>query len=155
MPNEVLITQRVENLSRVNADMRIALALELRVVADTDVEALLPELEAAAREVPRVLPDPVPSAGLAGLAPDGLLLSITFWIDDPSRGQDKVRSGSAPRGASRSARGHRQEPAPGTGSVRRFHSRHPRKPTSAVLQTTTKALCQVGSCQKCRSSNGT
>lgn len=92
VPNEMLITQRVENLSRVNADLKIALAVDLRVAYDTDIEALLPALEDAVRQVPRVLGDPAPSCGISALAADGLSLTLSFWIGDPSQGKDNVRS---------------------------------------------------------------
>jgi small-conductance mechanosensitive channel len=90
VPNELLITQRVENLSL--ADTRLLVSTPVQVAYGTDVRALQPKLVAAMRAVPRVLADPGPSAHLAAFAPDGLELALNFWIDDPENGQGNVRS---------------------------------------------------------------
>jgi len=42
--------------------------------------------------VPRVLSDPPPSVLLTQFAPDGLELTIAFWIGDPENGQNNARS---------------------------------------------------------------
>jgi small-conductance mechanosensitive channel len=90
VPNEMLITQRVENSSL--ADPRVAISTTVQVAYGTDVRALQPKLEAAMRAVPRVLAEPGPAAQLAGFAPDGLDLALSFWIGDPENGQGNVRS---------------------------------------------------------------
>jgi small-conductance mechanosensitive channel len=90
VPNEMLITQRVENSSL--ADPRVQVSTTLQVAYGTDVDALLPRLGAAVRAVPRVLADPEPLAQLAGFGADGLDLSVGFWIGDPENGQGNVKS---------------------------------------------------------------
>jgi len=90
VPNEMLITQRVENSSL--ADPRVQVSTTLQVAYGTDLDVLLPRLAAAVREVPRVLGDPEPQAQLAGFGADGLNLSVGFWIGDPENGQGNVRS---------------------------------------------------------------
>jgi small-conductance mechanosensitive channel len=90
VPNEMLITQRVENSSL--ADPRVQVSTTLQVAYGTDLDALLPRLGAAVRAVPRVLADPEPLAQLAGFGADGLDLSVGFWIGDPENGQGNVRS---------------------------------------------------------------
>lgn len=90
VPNELLVTQRVENASL--ADPKVALATTLRVAYGTDLQALMPRLLAVVAAVPRVLQAPGPSVQLAGFGADGLDLSIGFWIDDPHNGQGNVRS---------------------------------------------------------------
>jgi len=90
VPNEMLITQRVENSSL--ADPRVSITTTLQVAYDTDVDALLPRLNEAVAAVPRVLADPAPAGQLAGFGADGLDLMIHFWIGDPENGQGNVKS---------------------------------------------------------------
>jgi len=90
VPNEILITQRVENASL--ADDKLLLNTLVQVAYGTDVPALIPVLEDALRQVPRVLSDPPPSVLLTQFAPDGLELTIAFWIGDPENGQNNARS---------------------------------------------------------------
>ncbi len=90
VPNEMLITQRVENLSL--ADMKVLLSTGVQVAYGTDVRALQPKVVDAVAAVPRVLADPAPSCQLAEFAADGMNLTINFWIADPENGQGNVRS---------------------------------------------------------------
>jgi len=90
VPNEQLITQRVENLSL--ADSRVAITTKVQVAYGTDVRALLPQIVEAVRAVPRVVSDPAPCAQLAGFGADGIDLTISFWIQDPENGLGGVRS---------------------------------------------------------------
>ena len=90
VPNEVLITQRVENLTL--ADRRVVISAPLQVAYGTDVKALMPMLEEVIGGVARVLKDPAPSVLLSGFGADGIDLSISYWIADPENGQGAVRS---------------------------------------------------------------
>ncbi len=90
VPNEMLITQRVENSSL--ADPKVALNTSVQVAYGTAMRALQPQLEAAVVAVPRVLEDPAPSCQLSKFAADGMDLTIHFWIRDPENGQGNVRS---------------------------------------------------------------
>jgi len=90
VPNELLITQRVENLSL--ADRNVLVTTVVQVAYGTDVETLMPMLAAVAAGVPRVLADPGPGVQLSAFASDGLELTILFWIADPENGQGNVRS---------------------------------------------------------------
>ena len=90
VPNEMLITQRVENASL--TDPRVLLSTVVQVAYGTDVRALQTMLVEAVSRVDRVLPDPGPSAQLSSFAADGLEISIFFWIRDPENGQGNVRS---------------------------------------------------------------
>ncbi|MDO9284597.1 MAG: mechanosensitive ion channel [Aquabacterium sp.] len=85
VPNELLITQRVENLTY--ADSKLVLTTTVQVGYGTDVDALIPQLVAAVAAVPRVLADPPPGVRLSAFADNGLELTIGFWIDDPDNGQ--------------------------------------------------------------------
>ena len=90
VPNEMLITQRVENSSL--ADPRVSLNTVVQVAYGTDLEALFPRLVAAVGAVPRVIDQPGPAVLLQAFAADGLELQIAFWIADPDKGQNNVRS---------------------------------------------------------------
>ncbi len=90
VPNEMLITQRVENSSL--ADPRVALNTTVQVAYGTDVQALRLKISDTVARVTRVLPEPAPNCQLANFAADGLELVIHFWIGDPENGQGNVRS---------------------------------------------------------------
>lgn len=90
VPNEMLITQRVENSSL--ADMRVLISTVVQVSYNTDLDTCMPALAKVVAAVPRVLTDPAPGVLLTSFAADGLELTIGFWIDDPENGQNNVRS---------------------------------------------------------------
>ena len=90
VPNEMMITQRVENSSL--ADRNVAINTIVQVAYGTDLEALIPRLTAAVGAVPRVIDEPPAGVMLTAFAPDGLELTVAFWIADPEHGQNNVRS---------------------------------------------------------------
>lgn len=90
VPNELLITQRVENSSL--ADPCVLLSTTVQVPYDCDVEAVMGALTAAVGEVPRVQSEPGPIAQLSQFQPDGVELTVHFWIKDPENGGGGVRS---------------------------------------------------------------
>jgi small-conductance mechanosensitive channel len=90
VPNETLITQRVENLSL--ADPRLLVQTGVQVAYGTDVRALQPQLIAAIAAVARVIDDPGPAVQLASFSSDGMDLVINFWIRDTENGQGNVKS---------------------------------------------------------------
>ncbi|MEO8923600.1 MAG: mechanosensitive ion channel domain-containing protein, partial [Caldimonas sp.] len=90
VPNETLITTRVENLSL--ADPRVLVQTGVQVAYGTDVRALQPQLEAAIASVERVVPEPAPAVQLSAFSADGMDLIINFWIRDSENGQGNVKS---------------------------------------------------------------
>jgi small-conductance mechanosensitive channel len=90
VPNEMLITQRVENSSL--ADARVSLSTTVQVAYGTDLDRLRPLLEEAVAGVERVMKEPGPSMQLSAFASDGLELTLGFWIVDPENGAGGVRS---------------------------------------------------------------
>ena len=90
VPNEMLTTQRVENLSL--PDRNVLVGTTVQVAYGTDLDMLLPELVALMKRVPRVLSDPGPGATLTAFGADGMDLSLSFWIADAQNGQGNVRS---------------------------------------------------------------
>jgi small-conductance mechanosensitive channel len=90
VPNELLITQRVENSSL--ADLSVLVTTNVQVAYGTDVRVLKPQLEAAVAQVTRVLADPAPAVHLLAFGDNGMDLAVNFWITDPENGQGNVRS---------------------------------------------------------------
>jgi small-conductance mechanosensitive channel len=90
VPNEMLITQRVENSSL--ADPRVLLSTVVQVDYDCDVDHVMKTLTTALVDVPRVLSDPGPAVQLSRFADNGMELTVFFWIMDPENGSGGVRS---------------------------------------------------------------
>jgi small-conductance mechanosensitive channel len=90
VPNEILITSTVENLSL--ADRNILVTSTVSVAYGTDLPALIPHMVDTMRQVPRVLSEPSPQVLLSNFGADGLDLTLCFWIADPENGQGNVRS---------------------------------------------------------------
>lgn len=90
VPNEMLITQRVENLSL--ADPRVWLSTVVNVGYDSDVDLVMRLLRDAALVNPRVLREPGPSVALSAFGADGLEFTVGFWIADPENGALVLRS---------------------------------------------------------------
>ena len=90
VPNELIITQRVENLS--TADPKVQLSINVAVGYDSDVERVRQILCAAGAASARVLKDPAPAAYLVNFGSDGLEFSLSVWITDPENGQLALRS---------------------------------------------------------------
>ncbi len=90
VPNEILITSRVENLSL--ADPRVWQSTVVGVSYQSDVALVTRLLEAAALSQPRVLRDPPPAASLSAFGVDGLEFTLGYWIADLENGQLGLRS---------------------------------------------------------------
>lgn len=90
VPNEMLITNRVENLSL--ADPRVWNSTVVSVGYDSDVDLVMRLLAEAALASPRVLRDPAPSVALSAFGADGLEFTVGFWINDPENGLLGLRS---------------------------------------------------------------
>lgn len=90
VPNEMLITSRVENFSL--ADPRVWHSTVVSVAYDSDVDLVMRLLGEAARVSERVLADPAPSVALSSFGADGLEFTIGFWIADPENGLLGLRS---------------------------------------------------------------
>ena len=90
VPNEKLITERIENLSL--ADPRVLLTTDVSVAYASDVEVVEKVLLEAACGATRVVAEPAPVVRLARLGADGLEFTVLFWIADPQNGQLAVRS---------------------------------------------------------------
>ncbi|MCM2342812.1 mechanosensitive ion channel domain-containing protein [Rhodoferax sp.] len=90
VPNEMLITSRVENLSL--ADPRVWQSTNVSVAYDSDVDLVSRLLLQAAATQERVLADPGPAVVLLAFGADGLEFRLGYWIGDPENGSDNLRS---------------------------------------------------------------
>ena len=90
VPNEMLVNNRVENLSL--ADTKLWQSTVVTVGYASDVVLVSRLLVDAALAQERVLRDPAPGAALSAFGTDGLEFTLGFWIEDPENGQLNVRS---------------------------------------------------------------
>ena len=90
VPNEMLITQRVENLSL--ADAKVAQSTVVSVAYDAPVDLVIELLQQACQAQPRVLSDPAPLVALSAFGVDGLEFTVSYWFEDPNSGQLNLKS---------------------------------------------------------------
>jgi small-conductance mechanosensitive channel len=90
IPNEMLLTQRVDNLSL--SDPQIAVNCTFPLGVDVDIEQVLSLLSLAALQSDRVLRDPPPNAFLSKVESAGLEFTLVSWVSDPEAGYLKTRS---------------------------------------------------------------
>ncbi len=90
VPNEMMITSRVENLSLV--DSKVYMSTVISVGYDSNVEQVAALLTQAAASQSRVLKDPSPAAYLSAFGADGLEFTVGYWVVDPQNGALSLRS---------------------------------------------------------------
>lgn len=90
IPNEELITSRVENWSYSHANVR--LKIPVGVHYDSDVHQAIELCKQAANSVERVLSDPAPACLLIGFGNSSVDLEIRIWIKDPMNGCTNVKN---------------------------------------------------------------
>lgn len=90
IPNEELISQRVENWSY--SHQLVRLKIPIGIAYDSDVRKAIRLTEEAAREVERVLAEPGPAGRVVGLGDSAIELQLRFWINDPKNGVTNVKS---------------------------------------------------------------
>ena len=90
VPNEMLITSRVENLSLADSNVYQSTAVSVGYESDVDVVRAL--LLQAALAQPRVLSEPGPIILLSNFGADGLEFHVGYWIADPEVGQGGLKS---------------------------------------------------------------
>ncbi len=90
IPNEELITQRVENWS--HSDKAVRLLIPVGISYRSDVRHAIDLCREAAAAVDRVLTDPAPRCLLRGFGDSSVDLEIRIWIDDPAEGRANVVS---------------------------------------------------------------
>jgi small-conductance mechanosensitive channel len=90
IPNEMLLTQRVDNLSL--SDPQIAVQCTYIMSLDADINQVQALLCQAALQSEAVLRDPPPQAMLNRVDAAGLEFSLVCWVGDPEVGLLKTRS---------------------------------------------------------------
>lgn len=90
VPNEDLITARVENWSHSSNEVR--LRIPVGVAYGTDVRLAMRLCLEAAAAVPRVLAQPRPACLLKSFGDSSLDLELRIWINDPRKGKSNVKS---------------------------------------------------------------
>jgi small-conductance mechanosensitive channel len=90
VPNEMLVTNRVENLTL--SDTLISQQTLLSVGYDSDVALVSRLLIEAALAQNRVMAEPAPIAALTAFGVNGLEFTLNYWITDPENGQLNIRS---------------------------------------------------------------
>ena len=90
IPNETLITERVENWTHSNNRSR--LKARIGVHYGSDVRLAMKLCREAARSTERVLTDPAPRCLLIGFGDSSVDLELRFWIEDAQNGVRNVTS---------------------------------------------------------------
>jgi len=90
IPNEMLVSGVVQNFSL--SDTNLRLAIQITVSYKTDVEKLIPQIEAVVLGIERVVDDPAPQAVVLRFGDNGVELEVGFWISDPENGRGGVKS---------------------------------------------------------------
>jgi small-conductance mechanosensitive channel len=90
IPNEELITQRVENWSF--SDNLVRLRAPIGISYDSDVRLAMKLCTEAAEIVPRVELTPEPRVQLMGFGDSSVNLELRIWIDDPQQGRANILS---------------------------------------------------------------
>jgi small-conductance mechanosensitive channel len=90
VPNEMLITQRVENLSL--SDSKIAQSTTVTVAYTAPVEEVMAWLLQACQAHPKVLTEPAPLVALSAYGVNGLEFTVNYWFDDSDTGPLNLKS---------------------------------------------------------------
>ena len=90
IPNETLISERVENWTHTNSHTRLRMAV--RVHYDTDLHQAMELCQEAAAETERVLKQPEPKCLLVSFGESSLEMEMRIWIADAHNGVQNVKS---------------------------------------------------------------
>lgn len=90
IPNEELISQRVENWS--HSHQQVRLRMPIGIDYSSDVHKAMELTTEAACETERVLKDPAPVCRLMGFGDNAVDLELRVWITDPQRGVANITS---------------------------------------------------------------
>ncbi len=90
IPNEELITQRVENWSHSNKLLR--LKIDIGISYDSDLHKAMELCLDAVLGIERVLKNPKPVCQLKEFGESSLNLELRIWVDDPQNGVSNIRS---------------------------------------------------------------
>ncbi|MBU0675996.1 MAG: mechanosensitive ion channel [Proteobacteria bacterium] len=90
IPNEDMITNRVENWS--HSDNLVRIKLQVGISYESDVHLAISLCLDSALKTPRILPEPQPVCLLTGFGDSSVNLELRAWINDPVSGVANVKS---------------------------------------------------------------
>lgn len=90
LPNEMLVSGVIQNQSLSNRVVQVSTLITVAYRSDLDV--VIPLLEAQPAKIERVLSQPPPAVTLKRFSTDGYELELGFWIADPENGKGSVIS---------------------------------------------------------------
>lgn len=90
IPNELLISQPVQNHTYANRQVRVG--VKLVITYDSDLHGAMRIMREAAQSEVRVLAEPPVTVNLQNFTLEGLELDLGFWIKDPEEGTGLLRS---------------------------------------------------------------
>lgn len=90
IPNELLITEKVENWSFSNNDVRMR--VPFGVSYKSDVNKVIDLAFQAIKATPRILKTPEPQCFLTGFGDSSVDFEIRAWINDPINGMTNIKS---------------------------------------------------------------
>lgn len=82
VPNEKLITERIENMSL--QDPKVLITVDIAIGYDSDVDLAQKLLLEAAQASDKVLDDPAPATRLVRFGADGLEFQLLCWVAEPA-----------------------------------------------------------------------
>ncbi len=90
IPNELMITEKVENWSFTDNDVR--LRIPMRISYEADLHKALSLILEVAYHIPRILNHPEPKCLVKAWGDYAIDLELRVWIDDPANGMGSVQS---------------------------------------------------------------
>lgn len=90
IPNELLISERVENWTHTNSQMRVK--IDFGVHYDSDIDRVIEIATEAAAETERVLGNPAPRCMLIDFGDSSIDMQLRIWIRDAQNGVQNVKS---------------------------------------------------------------
>ena len=90
IPNEILMTQEVENWSYTDRNVRVR--IPVTIAYDCDLKLAQTLMLRAAKESPRALNNPPTNVRLTAFGESGVEHEILTWINDPESGVGNVKS---------------------------------------------------------------
>lgn len=90
IPNETLITEKVENWSF--TDSRVRIRIPIGISYNADVEEAMRIAEEVAYGVPRVLNSPAPRCLMRKFGDSSIDLELRIWIEDAANGMGNIQS---------------------------------------------------------------
>ncbi len=90
IPNELLITEKVENWSHSDSNVRIH--INVGISYDSDLDKALELMAEAVAEEPRIIKPPQPNILIKGFGESSIDLEARCWIKDPINGVHPIKS---------------------------------------------------------------